>query len=434
MENLLLGFVIVLGIIIVASILNEKKLHIPHDIALMIVAFLISVTFLGFKQFNIFSYTSNWQVISFFENFHLDHFLLEYILGFMMFATASKVHFQKILKNAVPIGYLSIITTFIFSVLYGILFYGVSCLLHLGIDLWLCILLGGILSATEPAAATSILSKLGVSKSLVSTMEGESLFNDGVGVAILVFVTEWFYKGGMKNFLGIVGQEFLGAILVGLGVSYILFKLLKLSNEPVVHILISLLTVSLSYVICDYYGFSGIIASAICGIYFSYQNQKNSRWRNVVDSKELYDDFWNVISNLLSGILYVLVGLSVISMKFELSTLILIPIAVLINLISRGIGVGISTWLVGKKKIPGHYSFIEFVSLMTWGGLRGGLSLALIMSVKDLLSIQVYEILFNITMITILFTTIIQGLTIGKLHSKIEGNQEEKRLIVIANK
>ena len=129
-----------------------------------------------------------------------------------------------------------------------------------------------------------------------------------------------------------------------------------------------------------------------------------------------------------------LIGLSVISMKFELSTLILIPIAVLINLIARGVGVEISTWLVGKKKIPGHYSFIEFISLMTWGGLRGGLSLALIMSVKDLLSIQVYEILFNVTMITILFTTIIQGLTIGKLHSKIEENQEEKRLIVIANK
>ena len=434
MESFLLGFVIILGIIIVAFILNEKKLHISHDIALMGVAFLISITFLGIKQFNIFGYVDELPVINFFENFHLNHFLLEYILGFLMFATASKVHFQKIIKNAIPIGYLTLITTFIFSILYGILFYGISCLLNLGIDLWLCVLTGAILSATEPGAAISTLNKLGVSKSLISTMEGESLFNDGVGVAIFVFITEWLFQGDMKNFFGIVGKEFLGAILVGLGVSYILFRLLKLSNQPVVHILISLLTVSMSYVICDYYGFSGIIASAICGIYFSYNNHKISRWRKVVDSKELYDDFWNIISNLLSGILCVLVGLSVVFMKFNINTSILIPLVVLINLIARGIGVAISTSLVGKKKIPGHYSFTEFVSLMSWGGLRGGLSLALIMSAKDLLSAQVYEILFNSTMITILFTTIVQGLTIGKLHVKIEKKQEEKRLVVVPNK
>lgn len=434
MENLLLGFVIILGIIIVASILNEKKLHISHDIALMAVAFLVSITFLGVKQINFFGYVEELPVINFFENFHLSHFLLEYILGFLIFSTASKVHFQKIIKNAIPIGYLTLITTFIFSILYGILFYGVSCLLKLGIDLWLCVLMGAILSATEPGAATNALNKLGVSKSLISTMEGESLFNDGVGVAILVFITEWLHRGNMKNFLGIICQEFLGAILVGLGVAYLLFKLLKLSNQPVVHILISLLTVSLSYVICDYYGFSGIIASAICGIYFSYNNHKISRWRKVVDSKELYDDFWNVISNLLGGVLSVLVGFSVVFMRFNLSTLILIPLVILLNLISRGIGVAISTSLVGKKKIPGHYSFTEFVSLMTWGGLRGGLSLALIMSVKDLVPVQTYEILFNSTMITILFTTIIQGLTIGKLHDKIEKKQEEKRLVVVKNK
>ena len=227
MENLLVGFVVVIGIIVITSILNEKKLHIPHDIALMIVAFLISILFLGVQKFDFFGLREKWKEWNFLQDFQLDHFLLECTLGFMMFAGASKVHFQKFVKNVLPIGYLAVVTTFISSVAYGLLFYGISCLLNLGVDLWLCILLGGILSPTEPSAATGVLSKLGVSKSLISTMEGESLFNDGVGVAILVFVTELLRKGTMHNFLAIVFQEFLGAILVGLGVSYFLFKLLK---------------------------------------------------------------------------------------------------------------------------------------------------------------------------------------------------------------
>lgn len=430
MENILVEFVIVIGIIVIASIINEKKLHIPHDIALMIVAFFSSIIFLGFQKFNIFNFAEKWQEWNFFQDFHLDYFLLECVLGFIIFAGASKVHFQKIIKNILPIGYLAIITTFISSISYGLLFYGVSRLLNLDIDLWLCILLGGILSPTEPNAATGVLSKLGASKSLISTIEGESLFNDGVGIAILVFVSELIRKGTINNFLGIVFQEFVGAIIVGLGISYILFKLLRMTNEPIVHILISLLTVSLSYIICEHYGFSGIISSAVCGMYFSYQNQKVSRWREVVDSKDLYYDFWNIIGNLLSGILYVVVGLSVISMKVNVITIIIIPITILINLLTRALGVCVACKLIGKKKIPGHYSFSEFIYLMTWSGLRGGLSLALIMSVKDLLTTDVYQILFNIVMSTILFTTVVQGLTVATMHTKIEENREEKRMIL----
>lgn len=431
MENLLLGFVVVVGIIVITSILNEKKLHIPHDIALMLVSVLIGFVFLCFQKLNLFGIAEGVQKFNFFQDFHLDHFLLECTLGFIMFASASKIHFQKFVKNALPIGYLATITTFVSSICYGFLFYGISCLFNLGIDLWLCILLGGILSPTEPSVATGVLNKLGVSKSLTSAMEGESLFNDGVGVAILIFVTELFSKGTMKNFLGIVLQEFLGAILVGFVVSYLLFKLLKMTNEPIIHIMISLLTVSTSYVICEHFGFSGIIASAICGIYFSYQNKKVARWREVVDTRDLYYDFWNIIGNLLNSVLVVLVGLSVFSMNIQPLTLGLIPIAILLNLVSRGVGVSVSTLLIGKKKIPGHYSFSEFVSLMTWGGLRGGLSLALIMSIKEMFSVQAYEVLFNITVITILFTTIVQGLTMSKVCKTIDAKREEKRLVVL---
>ena len=428
MENILLVFIVVVGIIVITSILNEKKLHIPHDIALVLGAFLIGIGFIIFQEFNLFGLGEVLKKSNFLQEFHLDHFLLECVLGFIMFASASKLHFKKFMKNILPIGYLVSLTSIISTGLYGILFYGLSCWLGLEINLWICILLGGILSTTDPLPVIGILNKLGVSKSIVSVMEGESLFNDGIAAATFVFVTEWLRKGTMKNFALVILKEFLGAILVGVVVSYLLFKLLKMTNEPINHIMISLLTVSTSYVICEQFGFSGVSASVVCGMYFSYHNKKIARWREVVDSKDLYYDFWSIVENLLNSVLFVLVGLSVISIEINWLTLLLIPIAIIANLITRITGVAISTLLIGKKNIPGHYSFKDFITLMTWGGLKGGISLAFIMSTRELIEPRIYNILVTVTMITILFTTIVQGLTISKVYHKIEDGREEKRI------
>lgn len=193
-------------------------------------------------------------------------------------------------------------------------------------------------------------------------------------------------SGTGGNVLLLVTKEILGAAIVGLVVSYILFKVLKMTREPIVHILISLLDVSLAYVLCEHFGFSGVIASVICGMYFSYQTKKNERWKEVVDSKELYNDFWNVLENLLNSILFVLVGLSILSMEVSMHTWILIPIAILLNILTRYIGVLTTTTIIGDKNIPGKLSKKGFIELMTWCGLKGGLSLALAMTTKSILS------------------------------------------------
>ena len=428
MENILLFFVFIVGIIVITSIINEKKLHMQQDIALVVVSFIISVIVIVLQRFDI---LKDWFHIEYIKNFKFDSFLLECTLCFMLFAGASKVHLNKFMNHAVPIAYLSIMTTIISSVVYGLIFYGVNILLDLHLDIWICVLLGCIISPTDPIAATGILNKLGMPKSLLSVMEGESLFNDGVGVSLFVFVSSMIENGSTENFFLLMFKEIFGAFAIGMVVSWLLFKLIKCTNEPIIHILISLLTVSLAYVLCEHLEFSGVIASVVCGLYFSYQNKKIYRWKEVVDPKELYNDFWNVVENLFNSILFVLVGFSVFSMELNGTTLLLLPIAVIINLITRAFGVGTATALIGKKKIPSRYSFKDFVLLMTWSGLKGGVSLALVMSTKGMITDSQYMILLNVTMITILFTTIVQGMITKNVYQYIEKKRDETALSVV---
>ena len=424
MESILVSFVIIIGIIVLASIINEKKLHMPQEIAILSISFLISLFLLIFQKTGIINLDAD--IINHMKDARVDNFLLECTLGFMLFAGASKIHLNKFVKNLIPILSLSVVTTLVSSVAYGALFYLVSLLFNMNIDVWLCMLLGALISPTDPIAATGVLGKLGISKSLISVIEGEALFNDGLAVALFIFLKGMITSGTGGNIFLIVFKEILGAVFVGFVISYLLYKLLKMTNNPILHILKSLLDVALSYVICEHFGFSGVIASVICGMYFAYQDRKAARWKAVVDSKDLYNDFWNIVENLLNSILFVLVGFSILSLTVNEITFVLIPVAIILNLICRYVGVGISSILVGKKNIPNKYNKNEFVSLLTWCGLKGGLSLALALTTRVFLPPDIYNIIINVIVTTILFTTIVQGLSINKIYRIIEKNRERR--------
>lgn len=278
----------------------------------------------------------------------------------------------------------------------------------------------------EPLAAIEKFKERGASKTLTSIIECESLFNDGIAVTILVFVKSMLQKNTGKNIALLVLSEVGGAIVTGIAISFVMFKILRLSNEPVVHVLVSLLNVALINIICGTFGFSGVVASVVAGLYFSMQNKKVSRWREVIDSKELYNDFWNVAASILGSVLYVMVGLSVLSIEFSIKTLILIPVAVIVNFVSRFVGAIVGSSIVGKKHLPSKYSNKEFASLLTISALKGGVSLAVAMTLKDILIPETYNIVVTTVLITILFTTIVQGLISGKLFERIELKREKK--------
>lgn len=419
MEHILAGLLLILFLVVFISILNERTVKISNDIALVLFTFLIALMIKVMSSFGIFELEGT--VIGEIAGLNIQEFLMEGILCFMLFSGASGVNFNRFVKNIKSISLLALLCTVITSFIYGGIFYLLNLALGLGFSIWLCILLGCIVSPTDPIAATSILKKAGLSKNVSTVIEGESLFNDGTGVAVFVCIKNIVNDVSDLSFPVLMAKELLGAIGIALALSFLMFKLLRATNNPMLHILISLLDVVAAYVICEELGCSGVIASVVCGIYFSKNMAKHEAWHKVVDPKEWYEDFWHIADTLFNSILFILIGFSVLNIPRHPYLIVLILGAIVINAISRFFGVGISSLIIGKKKIPNRYNTREFTTLMTWSALKGGLSLALALSTKEFLPLESYQVVLIVTSITMYFTIVVQGLTTKSVFRMVEG-------------
>ncbi len=423
--SILLFLIIILVFIVLIGILNEKVLHMQPDIALIMFSLVISAGLLFVSRTARFPDLD--KFVEGLGDFGFEQYLMDGALCFMLFSGASKVNMNKFRQNVRAISLLALLTTVISSVVYGLIFYLIALIFRLPIDLTMCILLGCVVSPTDPIAATGILNKIGLSKNVCSVIENESLFNDGTGVTLFIFVRGLVVHSNESNFFILMLKEIVGAVVVALVVSFILFRLVKITKDPIKYILISLLDVSLVYIICEHLGFSGVIASVVCGMYFSLAFSKIERRAMVIDPRQLYTDFWDIMESLLNSVLFVMIGLLVLNIEVSKYIFIILPAAIIINLIARSFGVSVSSIMTGKH-IPGNYSTPEFVTLMTWSALKGGLSLALAMGTAEFLPKDVYNIFINVTYITIFFTVLVQGLTVKKVYFALEKHKTERRL------
>ncbi|MCQ2539620.1 MAG: cation:proton antiporter [Acetatifactor sp.] len=416
--------IVLLFFIVVIGLLNEKVFHLQSDISLLLISLIVSLLMLGVNKLDI-SPTYD-HFIEELGKIGFEEYLLDCVLCFMLFAGASKVNMRKFRQNIKTISLLALLTTVLSSFFYGGIFFGLAKLIHLDISIWVCVMLGCIVSPTDPIAATGILNKLGLSKNVTSVIESESLFNDGTGVALFVFVRSIVAHSGESNFLVVMAKEVVGAFVVAFAVSFILGKCMELTVNPVRQIFISILDVALVYAVCEHFGFSGVIASVICGMYFANVCEKLSRQRAVYDSHNLYIDFWEVLDSIFNAVLFVMMGISVVNINVSPYFLYLIPIGILSVVVSRFLGVSVSSALTGKTKIPSNYSFFEFVTLMTWSALKGGLSLALALGTGEFLPRELFLIVLNTTYITIFFTVVVQGLTVSYGYRMIEKHKAKR--------
>ena len=416
--SILLFLIIILIFIVLIGIVNEKYFHIQSDISLILFSFIISMVLLiSSKLLRIDSLDS---FVSGLGDFGFEEYLMDGVLCFMLFSGASKVNMKKFRENVRAISLLALLTTMLSSVFYGLLFYLVAYLFGFSMDILTCILLGCVVSPTDPIAATGILNKIGLSKNVCSVIENESLFNDGTGVTLFIFVRSLVIHSGDSNFAVLMFKEIVGAVAVALAVSFVLFKLMEITRDPIKYILISLLDVSIVYIICEHLGFSGVIASVVCGMYFSAAYSRIERRVKVIDTRDLYKDFWDIMESLLNSVLFVMIGLLVLNLDVSKYILIIAPAAIIINVLARSFGVSVSCFLTGIKNIPGNYNRFEYVTLMTWSALKGGLSLALAFGTKEFLPKDIYDIFINVTYVTIFFTVLVQGLTVKNVYFALE--------------
>lgn len=410
--------IVILLFIVVIGVLNEKLIHMQGDIALVLFSLIISGILLAVSYIP--GLGGFAELTRQAGSFGFKEYLLNCVLCFMLFSGAGKVNLRKFRQNIRAISLLALLSTIISSAVYGVLFWAAARVFSIGIDFWTCVLLGCIVSPTDPIAATGILNKLGLSKNVSSVIESESLFNDGTGVALFVFVKSIVSHSGESSFLLVMLKEIVGAVAVALLVSILLFRLMKLTRDPTRHILISLLAVALTYAVCEKLGFSGVIASVVCGMYLAYKRSGINGKLLVADPDNLYRSFWEAVEGILNSVLFVMIGLSVLNISFSGHLLFIVPATVCFGLMARFAGVAASSLLTGRSRIPGSYDLAEFTLLMTWSALKGGLSLALAMSTKEFLDPDIYLIVLNAAYVTIFFTVIVQGLTTRNVYTRIE--------------
>ena len=415
--------IIILAYIVIIGTLNDRIFHIQSDIALVFFSSLLSLILLVIRA--IFPMEPLHNLIGAMGSFNFREYLMDGMLCFMLFAGASKVNMGKFKTNLRPICLLAFVSTVLSSFFYGGLMYLAALAFKLPLDFWTCVLLGCVVSPTDPIAATGILNKIGLSKNVCSVIENESLFNDGTGVTLFIFVRSIITHSSEGNVGILLAKEILGAAVVAFVVSFIMFQLVRISKDPIRNILIAVLDVFLVYIICEHFGFSGVLASVICGFYFSYKMDKIRRLETVVDPHSFYDHFWEILEGILNSALFVMIGLVVLGTPLSKYILIIAPVALVSLLISRACGVTVSTVLTGHN-IPGNYNLPEFVALMTWSALKGGLSLALALETAEYLPQPVYEIFLNVAFVTIFFTVLVQGLTVRRVYGGLEKHKAKR--------
>lgn len=412
--KLLIDLVIILLFIVVLGFINEMTTKLPTEIALMLYAFAVGVIFLIIDALSAKTILTDFR--SRMHSVSLDDFLMHGVLCFMLFAGSCRMRRQDFKKSLKLITSLSLLSTLAGALLYGFIFYGIAYLLHLPLTLPMCLLFGSIIAPTDPIAATSILAKFGLPKETGFVIQGESLFNDGVGVALYVcFKSMVAESAEQQGFFEVMFRELFGAAAVGITISLLLFQLFRTTKDEYRQISISLLAVAAAYVVCEYFGFSGAIASVICGITFGTEMEKYVKRNNV--PMYAYHHFWEILDTMLNRILYVMLGLSFFPVLNIKHILILAVICILINLLARSASVWLSCLIC--KQLPDGFKASQFVTLLTWGGLRGGLCLALAMESSHMLPDESYNIIIAGTYIVIFFTTIVQGLTMPVVYKKI---------------
>ncbi len=416
MDMFLTNTVILLAFVVSLGYFNEIVTKLTHEIALM----LFSVAIGGVLVIASLLFQGTEMVMVSLQNvqyFNLEEFLMEGVLCFMLFAGSCHMRLLDFKKYARAISVLSVGATFLGAAFYGILFYGAGKLLGLALTLPVCLMFGSIVAPTDPIAATSILKKFHLPSNISFIIEGESLLNDGVGVALFVFFSTMVTAGESGGFFQVMAKEILGAVLVGAAATAVCFPIFKKTCDEARQIFTSLLAVSLAYLLCERFGFSGAIASVVCGVLFSgLRNYSEAKGEKL--ELEQFDGFWEILDTLLNSVLYVMLGLSFVHILQMPHVLILSVAAVIANLLGRAGSLGVSSVFVGP--LPDGYSKPAFIKLLTWGGLRGGLSVALAMSAQSMLDDDVFHIILGGTYAIVFFTTIIQGLTMPGVYKKIQ--------------
>lgn len=387
------------------SYINHRYLRLPLTIGVMLIGLIMSLGLLALKPLGL-DLTS--QANTILGEIDFNQTLMHGMLSYLLFAGALHVNLADLAEQKWLIATLATLGVLASTTIIGVLLWLLLDLIDIDLPFLYCLVFGALISPTDPIAVLAILRTVHAPKSLETKITGESLFNDGIGVVVFILISGFAFgetditPGAVIAFFL---KEALGGVIFGFVIGGITYAMLKRVDNYQVEILLTLALVTGGYAMAEVLHVSAPIAIVVAGLLIGNHGRLLAMSEITV---ERLDTFWELIDEILNAVLFVLIGLEILVITFGAHLLIAGVLSIFIVLIARFISVGVPILFIRKfrKLTPG------VIKILTWGGLRGGISVALALSLP---ASAERETILAITYCVVVFSILVQGLTIGRL-------------------
>lgn len=390
---------------------NVRLLKLPPTIGLMLLTLIFSAVLLAIGRYVPEVEREARLVV---EQFDFDRTLLHGMLGFLLFAGALHIDIDDLRAHQAPIAVLAGVGVLLSTAIVAGLTWVLLPVLGFSLPFIDCLLFGALISPTDPIAVLALLKRIGAPKSLEMQIAGESLFNDGVGVALfagLLEIPAGESSIGLASFAALFLREALGGAIFGFAAGVAVYLLMKSIDHYRLEILLSLALVAGGYSAAEHLHVSGPIAMVVAGLLIGNQGRSFAMSPTTVDH---LDRFWGLLDEFLNAALFVMIGVEVLVVSLAPGYLLAGSLAVVVVLLARSVSVGVPIWFLRR------WERFEpaLIPVLTWGGLRGGISVALALSLRGLDDGRApghRELIVAMTYVVVVFSILVQGLTVGRL-------------------
>lgn len=364
------------------------------------------------------------------SNLDFNRLLLQGMLGFLLFAGALEIDLHAMRKQKWEIAILAIVGTVVSMVIIGYLSYWLLSAIGWPLPFIYCLLFGALISPTDPIAVLAIIKQMHAPQDISVQVEGESLFNDGVGLVIFTTIYAVAFSG-VEPTIGEVSHLFLkeavGGIVFGLMLSFTGHYFLLRSPDANIRLMLTLVFPTAGFAAANLMGLSGALAMVTCGIFLGNITRSKAGALGRTASVENIRNFWHAVDSVLNALLFLLIGLLLVTLPVGFTEIAIGLMMIPIVLLARFVSVG-SLFTIFKRFKT--YD-LNSVRILTWGGLRGGLALAMAASIpKGQLNIHgtdINSLILIFTYVVVMFSILVQGSTISPLIKRsIEYHQQQK--------
>ena len=416
--NTTMDYFLIAAILVFISALfgyiNVRFLKLPNTIGLMLITIVFTLAVFAISYVDDTLLNAELYIIG---QIDFQTVLLDVMLSFLLFAGALHTNFEQLKVQRWPILVFSTVGVLVSTFLVGTTMFYILQLFGLEINFIYCLLFGSLISPTDPIAVLGILKKAGAAKELETKIVGESLFNDGVGVVVFLTIFQ-LASSGMGEIdpwaiLELFGVEVIGGILLGLIIGWITYRLMRSIDDYDIEVIITLAAVMMGTVVAQKFHLSAPLAMVTAGLAVGNDTVRQSA---MSETTEIYvDKFWELLDILLNTVLFVLIGMEMLVISFQLNYVLAGVVAIPVVLACRYLSL-----LFPIKFFEKTLHFAPKTNLvMTWGGLRGGISIALALGLTQEMHRELFLV---ITYVVVVFSIIGQGLTVSKLVRKVATN------------